>query len=176
MSKAITNKADDHAPNAPVLAGGIGPSMHVQSEPTFARFIALGGAALATIGCVILWLTVIGGRTLALSAGFGGLTLFVGVAGLLLHAVVDKDLQFRLLYLAVAAVVFVVGAALCIIPYPTHFGDMFGGGFVALLAALLFVLAVLRNETDAIRRDYVQLTILGAGGVTALTGLAMRRT
>ncbi len=170
MSKAITNKADDHAPNAPVF-GGTGPSLHVQTEPTFARFIALAGAALATVGCVVLWLTVINGRTLALSAGLGGLILFVGVAGLLLHAVVDKDLQFRLLYLAVAAGAFLVGVALCIIPYPAHFGDMFGGGFLALLAALLFVLAVLRNETDAVRRDYIQLTILGVGGVMALTGL-----
>lgn len=171
MSNTITKKSDDHAPNASMLDSAAGPSLHVQSEPTFARFIALIGAALATIGCVILWLTLIAGKTLALSAGLGGLILFIGVACLLLHAAVDKDLQFRLMYTAVAALVFIVGVALCIIPFPTHFGDMFGGGFLALLAALMFVLAVLRNETDAVRRDYIQLTILGAGGVMALTGL-----
>ena len=172
MSKAITKKSDPRGSNASALGDVPGPSLRVQSEPTFARFSALVGATLVTVGCVILWMTLIGGRTnLALGPGWGSFLLFVGVCALLLHAVVERDLQFRLVYTAVALAVFGVGVAMCIIPYPTHFGDLFGAGVLALLVALFFVLAVLRNETDVTRRDYVQLAVLGAGAVGALTGL-----
>ncbi|HVS39160.1 MAG TPA: ABC transporter permease [Gemmataceae bacterium] len=171
MSKAITKKPDDRDRRATAFADASAPSLRVQAEPTFARFCALVGATLATIGCVILWLTVIGGRPLSMGPGWGSFLLFVGVSSMLLHAVVDRDLQFRLVYTALAVAVFALGVALCVIPYPAKFGDMFGGGVIALAVALLFALAVLRHETDPLRRDYVLLTLLGAGAVMAGTGL-----
>jgi ABC-2 type transport system permease protein len=171
MSKMITDKKDEPIANS-VLAGGTGPSARVEDEPTFARLCALLGACCAVVGCVALWMTTIGGRTnLAFGPGWGGLLLFIGVCGLLFHAVIDKDLQFRLMYLGVGALLFIVGVGMCLLPYPTHMGGLFGAGFLSLFTALLFMLAVLRNETDVRRGNAIQSALLAAGALMALIGL-----
>jgi ABC-type transport system involved in multi-copper enzyme maturation permease subunit len=170
MSKAITERKDA-ARGGPGF-GGTGPSIRVEREPTAARIAALVGAALSVIGGVILWLTVIGERTnLAFGPGVGSLILFVGVCCLLVHAAVDRDVQFRLMYLAVAGACFVAGVVMCLLPFHSHVGGLFAGGFFALVAALLFVLAALRHDTDEGRRGIAQLIILGAGSLMVLIGL-----
>src|ERR1700722_13563793 len=104
MSKAITEKADERTTGAAALAGGSGPSVHIEDEPTFARVCGLVGFVFTVIGCVVLYMTLLGGKpNLTIGPGWGGLALFLGVCGLLFHAVMDKDLQYRLLYLAVGA-------------------------------------------------------------------------
>jgi ABC-type transport system involved in multi-copper enzyme maturation permease subunit len=169
MSKAITEKQDEQRARA-AAAGGGGPSLLVEGEPTVARVFGLAGGVCAIIGAVCLGMHL-SGKQLALAPGWASLLLLVGLAGLLFHAAADKDVQFRLVYLVVAAVFLAGGVLLCLLPYPAHMGDLFFYGALALFTALLFAGAVLRNETDPTMRDAAQYGLLAVGGVMAAVGL-----
>src|SRR5262249_4384955 len=65
----------------------------------------------------------------------------------------------------------VVGVFICLIPWPTRVGDLFGRGVFFMGTALLFFLGFLRNETDRTFRDVTQYVLGGAGVLMALVGL-----
>jgi ABC-2 type transport system permease protein len=151
--------------------GGAGPSVTVEGEPTFARVCGLIGGVCAIIGGVCLGMAA-AGKLVALGPGWASLLLVVGLAGLLFHAHSDKDAQFRLVYLVVAAGFFLGGVLLCLLPYPAWFSQ-FGYGWLGMFLGLLFVLAVLRHETDATLRQGAEYALLGAGALAAALGIVV---
>ena len=80
----------------------------------------------------------------------GPVLLTFGIAGLLFHAAFDRDVQFRRVYMLFGYVCLVVGAFLAVRAIPRQMGGLFGHGFLCLFLGLLFLLAFLRNETDAV--------------------------
>jgi ABC-type transport system involved in multi-copper enzyme maturation permease subunit len=169
MSKAITEQQEErHARQA--AAAVAGPSVLVEDQPTVARGFGLVGGVCAIIGGVCLGMAV-SGRAVLLGPGWATLLLTVGLFALLYHAATDKDAQFRLIYLVLAAVFLAAGVLLALLPWPNRMGDQFGYGLVGMFLGLLFGAAVLRNENDPSLRNAVELGLLGAGAAMALTGV-----
>ncbi len=146
------------------------PSVLRRDDPGLARTIgALGGIAVV-FGAMMLILFRLTNRAYL---GTGGATFFVavGLCGLLFHATFDWDLAFRRLYMGFGYLLLVVGAFLCVLPWPTKVGDMFGLGFTLMVLALLFILAFLRNEDEDWYRSLAHYVLGGAGAILALAGL-----
>jgi ABC-type transport system involved in multi-copper enzyme maturation permease subunit len=171
MSKAITEQQEERHAREAAAAAVAGPSVLVEDQPTVARGFGLVGGVFAIIGGVCLGMAVSGRGAVLLGPGWATLVLTVGLFALLYHAATDKDAQFRLIYLVLAAVFLAAGVLLALLPYPTRMGDQFGYGLVGMFLGLLFGAAVLRNETDASLRNAVQLGLLGAGAALALIGV-----
>jgi ABC-type transport system involved in multi-copper enzyme maturation permease subunit len=165
MSKAIAEHKEDQR-RAAGVPGGIGPSVTVEDEPTFARILGLVGGVLAIVG-VVCWGMFLAGKNVALPPGWAILLFFIGTCGVLFHAAIDKDVQFRLVYLILGAFCLAAGVFLALIPFPASIGDSFNLGLLGMFAGLMFVAAVLRNETDPSMRNVVQLGLLGVGGLMA---------
>lgn len=146
------------------------PSILRQDEPGFARFLGLAGAALTGIGGAALLINRFYHPS-ALGSDWGTFFLVIGLAGLLFHAAFDFELQYRFIYTIFGFLAFVVGAFLCFFPYPNAVGDQFGLGFMCLCLALLFEMAVLRNEDDPFTRTLIQRFLLVAGSLMAVVGL-----
>jgi ABC-type transport system involved in multi-copper enzyme maturation permease subunit len=97
--------------------------------------------------------------------------LCAGVIGLLFHAALDWDVQFRRIYMVFGFIVLVLGVILAILPYPKAVGDQFLKGFVCMMVALLFLLAFLRHEDEAWFRRFTLIIVGAAGAVMAVVGL-----
>jgi ABC-type transport system involved in multi-copper enzyme maturation permease subunit len=143
------------------------PSILREDQPAFARFMGLAGAVLVLFGGGLLIINMFS----AIGTFWPTLALVVGIAWMLFHAAFDKDVQFRRMYTYFGLVALAVGAFLCLLPYPKAVGDQFGLGFLCMSLALLFELAILRNETDPFTRKLVQMCLLGAGTVLGAVGL-----
>jgi ABC-type transport system involved in multi-copper enzyme maturation permease subunit len=170
MSSKVSPSPRKDRPAAPWQTSDTGPSVIRGDDPMFARFLGLIGAGLIILGGMPLLLAS-SGRATPVGPGMAILLLSAGVLGLLFHAALDWDVQFRRIYMVFGFLVFALGVLLAVLPYPNHAGDQFLKGFVCLLLALLFLLAFLRNEDDPWLRNVV-LTFLGvAGAVMAVVGL-----
>jgi ABC-type transport system involved in multi-copper enzyme maturation permease subunit len=169
MSNLITPAREEAREGAWGMPPETAPSVVREDDPTFARFLGLAGAALVTFGGAAL---IIGQfRRTAVGGAWATFCLTVGIAAMLFHAAFDRETQYRRLYTYFGLLALVVGAFLCVVPYPNAAGDQFGLGFLCLSLALLFQLAVLRNETDESARTLIQRFLLGAGAVMAAVGL-----
>ncbi len=146
------------------------PSVLRSDDPGFARVVGMIGAASVIFGGMALILQGTG-RITPLGTGWSSFLLAAGVAGLLFHAAFDWDLQFRRLYMLFGSVVVIVGVFLAVVPYNGQMGSLFGHGFLCLLLGLLFLLAFLRNETDAWMRRSVYNALGILGGLMAVVGL-----
>jgi ABC-type transport system involved in multi-copper enzyme maturation permease subunit len=147
-----------------------GPSLIRSDDPTFARFIGLGAAALIIFGGMALILQS-AGRVTPLGPGWASFLLTAGVAGLLFHAAFDWDVQFRRIYMVFGYAVLALGVFLAVVPYQGHMGSLFAQGFACLLLGLLFLLAFLRNEDDARLRKTAESVIGALGVLMAVVGL-----
>jgi ABC-2 type transport system permease protein len=147
----------------------IAPSILREDQPALARFLGLAGAALVTFGGAALIISRF--RPTAVGAGWATFALTIGIASMLFHAAFDKEVQYRRLYTYFGLLALAVGAFLCVLPYPNAAGDQFGLGFLCLSVALLFELAILRNETEPFTRQVVQMCLLVAGAILAAVGL-----
>jgi len=142
------------------------PSETVAEQPTMARIIGFFALLLATIGSMALLAPVINWRYL-INPSWGVFFLSLGTAGLLYHAFRDADEQFRRLYALFAIVLLGAGVLMRVIPIKEEVGALFlPVGLPCLGAALLFLLAVLRNETETSWRTPL-LALLGGAGVLA---------
>jgi ABC-2 type transport system permease protein len=169
MSNAIIPPPGETRPAASVLTPEIAPSVLRDAPSGFARFLGMAGATLVIFGGAVL---IIGRfRATAVGSGWATFALVLGIAFMLFHAAFDPDVQYRRLYSYFGLLALVVGAFLCVLPYPNAAGDQFGFGFLCLSLALLFELAILRNETDPFARSLVQNFFLGGGAVMAIVGL-----
>jgi ABC-type transport system involved in multi-copper enzyme maturation permease subunit len=172
-TKAITDKQAHDRPLTDSLQGPeSAPSVLREDEPTVARALGTFGAALTIFGGVALVLNVYRNQPVRVGPGWASMALALGIMGLLFHAAFDRDIQFRRIYGAFGAILFVFGVFLCLLPYPQKMGDQFKLGLPLIGLALLFLTIFLRHETDLFLRQLGQLGIGGAGMVMAILGLA----
>jgi len=173
MSKAITETPTDRPSSDDWRAGAeVAPSALRDDEFGMARVIGLISAGLVIFGGLVLLMDRWMGRTNAfIGSGWATVFLTLGLVGLLFHASFDRDFNYRRLYLFFGGAAFLLGAFLCVLPYPVHVGDLFGTGYLFMSGALLFVLAPLRNENEAPVRSRVQLGLAGVGALLAVLGL-----
>jgi hypothetical protein len=169
-SKAISQPPTNRPAASPWQANDTGPSVIRSDDPMVARFIGMAGAVLVILGGVPLLLAV-SGRVTPLGPGMATLFLAAGIVGLLFHAALDWDVQFRRIYMAFGYLIFAIGVLCAFVPYPQQVGDQFLKGFLFLLLGLIFLLAFLRNETDPWMRDVTLYFLGGAGVVMAAVGL-----
>jgi ABC-type transport system involved in multi-copper enzyme maturation permease subunit len=171
-SKAITDRPEDHPlPGDDWRAAReVAPSVLREDEPTVARTLGLVAAFLVILGGMALAFNL-SGKLVRVSSAWATFILTLGLCGLLFHAAFDRDQQIRRIYMAFAYLALVVGAFLCIVPYPQKAGDQFGPGFLCLTLSLLFQLAFHRNETDPWFRNLCESTLAGGGALMALVGL-----
>jgi hypothetical protein len=150
------------------------PSLLREEEPGFPRYVGGVGALLALFGLLGMLGTTGLSRFLPLLAWIGAsraaLCLAVGVAGMLFHAVSDKDLQVRRLYWIFGLLLLAAGVVAAVVPYQGAVGGLFLPGFTSAGLALLFLLAFLRNETEAPQRDLTVNALGAAGGAMAVVG------
>jgi ABC-2 type transport system permease protein len=169
MSNAIMPPPENSLPNGRAQLPEMAPSVLRDDQPGFARFLGLAGAALVTFGGAALIISRF--RTTAVGGGWATFALTIGIASMLFHAAFDREVQYRRLYTYFGLLALVVGGFLCVLPYPNAAGDQFGLGFLCMSLALLFELAVMRNETEQFSRSLIQNFFLGAGTTMALVGL-----
>jgi ABC-type transport system involved in multi-copper enzyme maturation permease subunit len=170
-SKAITHEPDTHSDGDWHSRTEAAPSVVRTDDPMVARAIGLVGAVLVIVFGGAPQLLTLTGRASPIGPGLASFSLALGVACLLFHAAFDWDVQFRRVYMAFGYVVVIVGAILAVVAYPNKMGDQFGKAAPCLLLGLLFLLAFLRNETDA-RLRRMTLNALGiAGAIQAIIGL-----
>jgi hypothetical protein len=171
-SNAITEK-EERITDRPAGPGGggppTGPSLVREDEPTFPRTLGMIGAALVIVGGMALAFNVYG-RSVRVSTGWSILMLAGGMAGLLFHAAFDRDVQWRRMYLAFGCALLALGVGLTVYPAP-RLGGLFTYAVPCLFLALLFLLAFLRNETDAGMRNIAQTALGGVGALMAVVGL-----
>src|SRR5262245_64438525 len=164
MSKAITEKTEDK-PQGWQPGVEIAPSLVREDEPTTARTIGLVGAWFVIFGSVALLIPALRGQEARIGVGWASLCLALGVVGLLYHAASDRDLQVRRLYWGGGLALLLLGTILCIVPSKgAEVGGLFGLGYPCLFAALLFLLAVHRHETDPTIQK-ITLRVLGGVGL-----------
>jgi ABC-type transport system involved in multi-copper enzyme maturation permease subunit len=151
----------------------VGPSLLSEGMPTFPRVVGLLAAILVILCGAFLAYNLYNPTApgkFFFPTGWLVVGLELGLLGLLFHAICDSDVQFRRLYLIFGGAAFIVGVFLCLVPNP-KMGDQFRSGFPCMVLALLFVLAALRNETDAKLRNIMQQAMGMIGAALFLTGV-----
>lgn len=166
-SKAIRPKRDD----GPLASGWesireSAPSATNVEQHGVSRLVALAGLMVLALGGAAVGFAA-AKRPYLIDAGWGMFFVALGTCALLYHAFGEKELQYRRLYAALGLLLWVVGVGLRLIPSGGQIGGLWlPYGSPAFLAALGFLGAFARNETDEKVRTYV-LNVIG------LTGLAL---
>lgn len=125
------------------------PSVVEEDQPTVARFLALLGLVLTALGLFAV-LAPAFNRAYIIGPVTGVFCLSLGLFFLIFHALTDRDIQYRLMYLVLGYLGIIAGAALRILPLGGKVGGLFlAAGPPSLLLGLIFVLATLRHETDS---------------------------
>jgi ABC-2 type transport system permease protein len=154
------------------------PSEVREVEPWLPRLFGVVGLFLFVLGVVVLLLMTMGRSTLfhfLMSAWvvntLAVLAVMVGLGGMLIHAASDADFQIRRTYMVFGFAWIVLGLAASLIPeshtwaprlHPLRLPMIFLG--------LMFLLAFLRNETEADVRQIVAIIIGVLGGLAAVGG------
>lgn len=144
----------------------VAPSVLREDDLYFPRTVGMICGTLVLFIAAQLFFRWLGLGTIAFSLGWQIVSLAIGFAGLLFHAAFERNPEYRFGYFGMAYVFLVVGIFLCLLPVPKQIGEQFIYGIPCLGLALVFFLAVLRNEGDTPFRSVAELT-LGTIGVTA---------
>jgi len=174
VTRAIKPKRDDMAPAAWQTIPEKAPSVVIESKPTFTRIVAAVGLLLTAIGVLAL-LAPVWKFPYMVGTGWGMVWLSLGVTLLLLHALTDKEEQFRRVYGMVSLLVLFVlvgGSGLRYLP----FGPKTASWFLSLSipsfsVLLLFLGAVLRHETQGPWRVLLTRALLGVAGLMIFGGI-----
>jgi ABC-type transport system involved in multi-copper enzyme maturation permease subunit len=155
------------------------PSVERADTPFVARIIAMVGLFLTVLGLLAMiapsfWRD----RTTAIPPTLGFIIASFGLTLLLYHVFIERDLQFRRLYGFAGIALLILGTSLRVVmqfrpgailarPAFTGVSLFFLIGVPALCIGLVFIVAVLRNETDqAFKR--VLLYIVGGLGAAMI--------
>jgi ABC-type transport system involved in multi-copper enzyme maturation permease subunit len=194
MSKAITEEPQDRTEALHShLPAELAPSIIREEEPQLARTIGLCSVVLALVGADLLcwsvfqvsiirwlfrgWLNLrnvavpTGGPPLGfLGSALASVFFVCGLAGMLFHASMEKELQLRRLYGLLGALWLVLGVVLlgCHFAHVSWAANTFLPGAGAIFLALLFVLAFLRHEAEAEWHDLALNLVGGLGAALAL--------
>jgi ABC-2 type transport system permease protein len=172
MSNEVITKKPDSRPDRedrPLLRE-LAPSIVREEEPRLSRTIGTVGFVLFLLGILAVAWYAKGGKAFV-SVGRGSFLLAVGFLGVLFHAASDKDLQVRRTYTVFGFLLLVAGVVLSIVRFHEEVGGLFWLGFLCISAALFFILAAVRHETEEVWRNRVTLALGASGLVMALTGL-----
>ena len=177
-SKAIKSKRDDRKYLSedwqPVQEQA--PSLIRGDEPTATRIIALFSVLFILMACLAMILRT-AGFTNMLAAYFGGalgwFIVILGTGGLLVHAFVEKDIQYRRLYGGIGLLLLAAGVIFRIFPLGEQLvGTLFlPYGAMCLGLSLFFLVAFLNNEQDEDIRSVVLLILGIVGAVSLAIGL-----
>ncbi len=172
-TRAIKPKRDDSILTGWQSIPEQAPSVMRDDQPTVARILAMAGVMLTAIG-ILAMVAPAAGWTYVVGSGWGAFALSVGLILILHHAFVDKDTQYRRVYMAAGLLLGALGVALRFLPLGGTVGGLFlPYGFYSLALALLFILAVLRHEDSKDLRSLL-LGVLGAvAAVMILAGLVV---
>ncbi len=167
-NEAITEKPRASRENHP-HPREMAPSILREEEQRFPRIVGTIGLGLVLLGIMALVRFAMGGKAL-IGPGWGSFFLVIGVLGLLFHACSDRDMQVRRTYGVFGFLMLAAGAVLSLVSYNGEVGGLFWLGFLCMTAALLFILAAARNETEEKWRNRVTAVLGAAGAMMALTG------
>jgi ABC-2 type transport system permease protein len=178
-SKAIKKKRDDRG----IMAGNWqpiqeqAPSVVRGDEPTATRVIALFSIVLILMGGLAMLLKA-NNNTSLLAVVFGGLLgqlmSMVGVAGLLLHAYVEKEMQYRRLYGLLGLLLLAGGMVFRLLPVGGVMGGLFlTAGAPCLGLGLCFLIAFVRNEEEEKLKELMLRAVGGIAAILIVVGLYM---
>src|SRR5687768_15534133 len=115
-TRAIKPKRDDTMLSGWTSQPEQAPSIVEQEQPTVARFLALLGLVLVSLGVFAVLVAPAIGRTYFIGPVTGTISLSVGLFFLIFHALTDRDVQYRLMYLILGYVLIGPGTATRVLP------------------------------------------------------------
>jgi ABC-type transport system involved in multi-copper enzyme maturation permease subunit len=127
------------------------------------------GAALTIFGGLAMALNL-SGRVASVGSGWAAFAIAIGISGLLFHAAFDYEVQFRRAYMLFGYMLLLMGSICFLLPL---FGKpgLFGLGCLAFIMALLFIMAFLRHETDAMIAGIAKAALGFVGSISAVVGI-----
>jgi ABC-2 type transport system permease protein len=172
-SRAIKPKRDTQLSNwesVPERA----PSVEVADTPLAARIIAMVGLFFFVLGFLAMSVPAFSTRGAAISPAWGFAFGSLGILLLIYHSFVETDFQFRRMYAFTAMGLVVLGILSRLLAFrsgevitrPIAFTGMqlfFYFGVPALFLGLIFLITVLRNETDTKFRNFL-INLVGIAG------------
>jgi ABC-type transport system involved in multi-copper enzyme maturation permease subunit len=169
-SKAFTESGSGRSNSPWTPTSETAPSVVVGDDPTLLRTVGVLSALLVSFGGAVILFNMLKGAAL-IGPGLATVILEIGLAGLLVHAALDSDLQIRRLYMIFGFTALFSGAILCCVPASTKLTNPFGVGFLLLIVGLVFLVAFLRHETELPARRWTELVLGGAGAILAAVAL-----
>lgn len=160
------------------VAPELSPSETRPEAPNLARVLG-GFVGLFAVTLGVASVIAAGYNRGIFGAEWGYLFTAVGVALLLYHSVRDTDPEIRRVYGAAGAVLLVLAVGVGVFPAKPDGATAAVPGQLLLpwgallgLLSLLFLVPFARNETAEPYKSWAQLTLLGAGGLLCLGGVA----
>ncbi len=143
------------------------PSSVRDDKPVAARFLALVGLFLLAVGAIAVVVPQFNWRYI-IGPTWGLVFATTGLALILFHAFADGEVQFRRIYALVSVFLVLAGAVTRVLPVSGTLGAWFlPFGVPAIAIGFLFMLAVLRQETDLFWRSLL-LRLMGIFGFAML--------
>jgi ABC-2 type transport system permease protein len=148
------------------------PSLIRADRPLILRMVAFAALVLTAVGGLAMTLPSFNFHRYLIGPYWGFFWFSIGVAGLIYHALADREIQYRRTYAVLGLLLLFVAIILKF--WPPNRANMrryfLPYGVPCLVMSLIFLLAVVRHETDAFWRKLI-LRVLGvAGGVMVVAG------
>ena len=154
------------------------PSLIRADRPVVLRLVAFAALVLTAVGGLAMILPSFN-RPYLLNQYWGLFCFSIGVAGLIYHALADREIQYRRTYAVLGLLLLFVAFILKFWPPARNLPDevrvpmgrfFLPYGVPCLGLSLIFLLAVVRHETDEFWRKLI-LRVLGvAGGIMVVAG------
>lgn len=149
----------------------VAPSLIRKEGTLTAQILLFAGFFLGLVGILAL-VAPLTGWSYFLGPGKGYACLTVGLILTLYHCYVDPEAQLRRLYGLAGLALAVIGVAIRIFPFQAGMGAYFlPVGVPLLFVALLYLVGLMRGETDPFWRLLVRSVFLGLGATGLVYGI-----